>query len=69
MKGIEAIWRQDCHALPAEREIGFRDGISLRIEGSGLPKSNPNERPFKAGEFLLGYPDEMPLFRRLNLSY
>jgi hypothetical protein len=60
LKGIKPIWRQDCHALPAEREpFGFRDGISHpAIEGSGIPGSNPNEQPFKAGEFVLGYRDE-----------
>jgi Dyp-type peroxidase family len=61
MTGIEAIWRQNCHALPTETEpFGFRDGISHpAIEGSGVPGSNPREQPFKAGEFVLGYPDEM----------
>jgi len=28
------------------------------VEGSGIPGSNPDERPIKAGEFILGYPDE-----------
>jgi Dyp-type peroxidase family len=61
MKGIEAIWRQNCHALPDEKEpFGFRDGISHpAIEGSGIPGSNPKEPPLKAGEFVLGYPDEL----------
>jgi len=61
MSGIEAIWRQNCHALPTETEpFGFRDGISHpAIEGSGIPGSNPKEEPLKAGEFVLGYPDEM----------
>src|SRR5262244_2557569 len=61
MRGIEAIWRQDCHALPTETEpFGFRDGISHpAIEGSGIPGSNTQEQPFKAGDFVLGYPDEM----------
>jgi Dyp-type peroxidase family len=61
MTGIEAIWRQNCHALPTETEpFGFRDGISHpAIEGSGIPGSNPQEQPFKPGEFVLGYPDEM----------
>lgn len=59
--GIKAIWRQDCHVRPGEREaFGFRDGISQpAIEGSGIPGSNPHEVPLKAGEFVLGYPDEM----------
>jgi Dyp-type peroxidase family len=61
LPGITAIWRQDCHVRPGEREaFGFRDGIGHpAIEGSGIPSTNPNERPFKAGEFVLGYPDEI----------
>ena len=61
LSGITAIWRQDCHVRPGEREaFGFRDGIGHpAIEGSGIPSTNRNERPFKAGEFVLGYPDEI----------
>jgi Dyp-type peroxidase family len=61
LSGVEAIWRQECHALPTETEpFGFRDGMSHpAIEGSGIPGSNPRERPLKAGEFLLGYRDEI----------
>jgi len=61
LPGITAIWRQDCHALPTEKEpFGFRDGISHpAIEGSGIPGTNPKEQPLKAGEFILGYRDEM----------
>jgi len=61
LPGITAIWRQDCYALPNEKEaFGFRDGISHpAIEGSGIPGTNPNERPLKAGEFIIGCPDEM----------
>lgn len=61
MTGIKAIWRQNCHALPNEKEpFGYRDGISHpAIEGSGIPGSNPREEPLKAGEFVLGYPDEL----------
>ena len=61
MSGIKAIWRQDCHALPEEKEpFGFKDGISHpAIEGSGIPGTNPREQPLKAGEFVLGYTDEM----------
>jgi Dyp-type peroxidase family len=61
MTGIKAIWRQNCHALPTETEpFGFRDGISHpAIEGSGIPGSNPQERALRAGEFVLGYTDEM----------
>jgi Dyp-type peroxidase family len=61
MSGIEAIWRQNCHALPDEKEpFGYRDGISHpAIEGSGIAGTNPREVPLKAGEFVLGYPDEL----------
>ena len=61
LQGVTAIWRQDCHVRPGEKEaFGFKDGIGHpAIEGTGLPCSNPNERPLKAGEFVLGYPDEM----------
>lgn len=61
MGGITSLWRQNCHALPGETEpFGFRDVISHpAIEGSGIPGSNPRERPLKPGEFVLGYPDEM----------
>ena len=61
LSGVTIIWRQDCHVLPNEREaFGFKDGISHpAIEGSGIPGSNPHERPLKAGEFVLGYPDEI----------
>jgi Dyp-type peroxidase family len=61
MQGVTAIWRQDCHALASETEpFGFRDGISHpAIEGSGIPGTNPHEKPLRAGEFVLGYVDEM----------
>jgi Dyp-type peroxidase family len=61
LPGITAIWRQDCHVLPDEKEaFGFKDGISHpAIEGSGIPGSNPHERALKAGEFVVGYPDEI----------
>jgi Dyp-type peroxidase family len=58
--GIAAIWRQDCHALGTGKEhFGFRDSIGYpAIEGSDLPGTNTREEPLKAGEFILGYPDE-----------
>ena len=59
--GVTALWRQDCYTLPTEKEhFGYKDGISHpAIEGTGIPGSNPREQPFKAGEFILGYPDEL----------
>jgi hypothetical protein len=61
LAGVVEIWRQDCYALPTEREaFGFKDGISHpAIEGSGIPGSNPKEQPFKPGEFVLGYLNEL----------
>jgi Dyp-type peroxidase family len=61
LPGVTATWRQDCHMLADEKEaFGFRDGISHpAIDGSGIPGTNPRERPLKAGEFVLGYPDEI----------
>ncbi|WP_102935707.1 Dyp-type peroxidase [Streptomyces malaysiensis] len=61
LPGITAIWRQDCYALPTGTEhFGYRDGVSHpAVEGSGIPGSNQLEVPLKAGEFVLGYPDEL----------
>jgi deferrochelatase/peroxidase EfeB len=61
LAGVTAIWRQDCHALPNEKEpFGFRDGINHpAVEGNGVPGTVPGELPLKAGEFVLGYRDEM----------
>ncbi|MEU7306353.1 Dyp-type peroxidase [Streptomyces sp. NPDC007206] len=61
LAGVTAIWRQDCHALPTETEhFGYRDGVSHpAVEGSGIPGSNELEVPLKAGEFILGYRDEL----------
>jgi Dyp-type peroxidase family len=60
LPGVEVIWRQDCYQLPTGRtSFGFKDGIGQpAVEGSGIPGSNPGEQPIKAGEFILGYPDE-----------
>jgi Dyp-type peroxidase family len=58
--GVAVVYRQDSLVLPTEREhFGFRDGITHpAVEGSPIAGSNPQERPLKAGEFVLGYPDE-----------
>ncbi len=60
LPGVELIWRQDCYQLPTGRtSFGFKDGIGQpAVEGSGIPGSDPREQPLKAGEFILGYPDE-----------
>ena len=59
-EGIETIWQQEVRQLPTGRTtFGFRDGISHpSIEGVPLTGTNPHEAPLKAGEFILGYPDE-----------
>ena len=61
LAGVVETWRQDCYSLPTEREaFGFKDGISHpAIEGSGVPGTNPKEGPYKAGEFILGYRNEL----------
>ena len=60
LAGVELVWRQDCYQLPTGRtSFGFKDGIGQpAVEGSGIPPTNPMERPIKPGEFILGYPDE-----------
>ena len=60
LPGIELIWRQDCYQLPTGRNpFGFKDGIGQpAVEGSGIVGTNSKEPPIKAGEFVLGYPDE-----------
>ncbi|MER7604497.1 Dyp-type peroxidase [Nocardioides sp. NPDC127503] len=58
---VEVIWRQDCYQLATGRtSFGFRDGIGQpAVEGSGRPATDSRELPLKAGEIILGYPDEM----------
>lgn len=58
--GVEVIWHQDCYQLPTARtSFGFKDGIGQpSVEGSPVPGTNSREPPIKAGEFIVGYPDE-----------
>ena len=60
LPGIELVWRQDCYQLETGRtSFGFKDGIGQpAVEGSGRPTSNAGQPPIKAGEIILGYPDE-----------
>ncbi len=60
LSGVELIWSQDCYQLPTGRtSFGFKDGIGQpAVEGSGMPPSDPTDKPLKAGEIILGYPDE-----------
>jgi Dyp-type peroxidase family len=60
LPGIELLWKQDCYQLATGRtSFGFRDGIGQpAVEGSGRPATDARERPLRAGEIILGYPDE-----------
>lgn len=59
LSGIDLLWRQDCYQLTTGRtSFGFKDGIGQpAVEGSGRPATDPRERPLRAGEIILGYPD------------
>ncbi|MEV0900048.1 Dyp-type peroxidase [Actinoplanes sp. NPDC049802] len=58
--GIEVVWRQDCYQLASGRtSFGFKDGIGQpAVEGVAGTHAITGEPPIKAGEFILGYPDE-----------
>jgi hypothetical protein len=47
--------------LPEGRNhFGFRDGLhNPHVEGSGIPLQPGSGETIKAGEFILGYPDEL----------
>jgi Dyp-type peroxidase family len=61
LPGVAPIWRQDCYAPPDHKEpFGFRDGMGQPVvEGSRVCNLSPDEPPLKAGEFVLGYRDEL----------
>jgi Dyp-type peroxidase family len=60
LPGLQVVWRQDCYQLATGRtSFGFKDGIGQpAVEGSGRPSTSPREQPLKAGEIIMGYPDE-----------
>src|SRR3954451_2420405 len=60
LQGVRLVWRQDCYQLATGRtSFGFKDGIGQpTVEGSGRLPTTPQARPLKAGEIVLGYPDE-----------
>ena len=60
LPGIALVWRQDCYQLGTGRtSFGFKDGIGQpAVEGSGRAPTNSRDRALKAGEIVLGYPDE-----------
>lgn len=62
--GVEVLSSLDLAALPpydrAHEHFGYRDRLSEPvIEGSGYEPTPGSGRPLKAGEFFLGYPDEL----------
>ena len=62
-KGVEMLSSLDLEATPpfdyAHDHFGYRDRLSQPvIEGSGDVPTPGSGGPFKAGEFILGYPDE-----------
>src|SRR5204862_5918342 len=62
-KGVEVLSSLDLEATPpldyAHDHFGFRDRLTHPvIEGSGEEPTPGSGAPLKAGEFILGYPDE-----------
>src|SRR6185369_14663604 len=62
-EGVEALSSLDLEATPpfdyAHDHFGYRDRMSQPvIEGSGEEPTPGTGAPLKAGEFILGYPDE-----------
>ena len=62
-KGVEVLSSLDLEATPpfdyAHDHFGYRDRLSQpTIEGSGDEPTPGSGDPLKAGEFILGYPDE-----------
>ena len=60
LPGVVSIWQQHVYSAADLRNMfGFADGIGHpAVEGTGIPGTNPDEVPLKAGEFVLGYQDE-----------
>jgi len=61
--GVEVLSSLDLHAIPpfthAHDHFGYRDRLSQPvIEGTGEEPTPGSGAPLKAGEFILGYPDE-----------
>jgi Dyp-type peroxidase family len=58
---ISVVYRMQFGELPEGRNpFGFRDGLhNPAVEGSSPAGQASNEAPIKAGEFVMGYPDEL----------
>jgi Dyp-type peroxidase family len=61
LPGISVVYRMKFGELPEGRNpFGFRDGLhNPHVEGSGVPVHPGYGPPIKAGEFVMGYPDEL----------
>jgi Dyp-type peroxidase family len=57
---ISVLYRMQFGELPGGRNpFGFKDGLhNPQVEGSGSAGRAGDEAPIKAGEFVMGYPDE-----------
>ena len=63
LPGVEALSSLDLEAIPPFQSVrehfGYRDRITTpEIEGTGIEPTPGSGPPIKAGEFILGYPDE-----------
>ena len=60
--GVEVMSSLDLEAIPFQyvvEHFGYRDRLTTsEIEGSGIEPTPGSGPPIKAGEFILGYPDE-----------
>ncbi|MFZ0150501.1 MAG: hypothetical protein WAM72_19620, partial [Xanthobacteraceae bacterium] len=61
--GVEVLWSLDLEAIPpfdhVREHFGYRDRLTTpEIEGTGIEPTPGSGPPIKAGEFILGYPDE-----------
>lgn len=57
---IKIIYNMDCSSLPEGRNpFWFKDGLhNPHVEGRGTPIYTGYTSPVRAGEFVMGYPDE-----------
>jgi Dyp-type peroxidase family len=60
-RALAEVWSQDTVDLGRKEHFGFHDGISQPLI-EGLPKTGRPDDTVKAGEFLLGYPNEYGLY-------
>ncbi|MBV9444369.1 MAG: peroxidase, partial [Streptosporangiaceae bacterium] len=61
LPGLQVVYRQDFYQLASGRtSFGYKDGIgNPAIEGSGAANPPGDGPALKAGEFVLGYPDQI----------